>query len=201
MADIPESTGRRNYKVVQKLLAMRPVYEIYDEQTGQVVAIAKQTWMSFLRSTMHIEDPQGNRILTAKGGFFDKTFWLLDASENKVAKLTRPWIAFRQNFTIHYRDEELKAQGGFLAWGFEALNSQGVFAFRLDKKILAVRDQSRIQVGDYMDELHAVAAALVVDRIFFKGKGCGCRLLLCCLAPIIVILIMTMLLLMPLLVP
>lgn len=192
MADIPESTGRRSYKVVQKLLAMRPVYEIYDEQTGQIVAVAKQTWLSFLRSTMHVEDNQGNRILTAKGGFFDKTFWLLDASGNKIAKLTRPWIAFRKNFKIHYRDEILKAQGGFLAWGFEALNSQGVFAFRLDKKILAIRDQSRVQVGDYMDGLHAVASALVIDRIFFKGSGCGCRLIACFLFIIIFAVLMIM---------
>ena len=192
MADIPENTGRRNYKVVQKLLAMRPVFEIYDEQTGQVVAIAKQTWMSFLRSTMHIEDNQGNRILTAKGGFFDKTFWLVDASGNKIAKLTRPWIALRKNFTIHYRDEMLKAQGGFLAWGFEVLNSQGAFAFRLDKKILAVRDQSRVQVGDYMDGLHAVASALVVDRIFFKGSGCGCRLIACFVLIIVIFVLIMM---------
>ncbi len=181
MAEIPENQEMRNYKVVQKLLAMRPVYEIYDEQSGEMVAIAKQTWMSFLRSTMHIEDPQGNRLFTAKGGFFDKTFWLLDASGNKVARLTRPWIALRQNFTIYYREDIVKAQGGFFAWGFEARNSQGIFAFRLDKKILAIRDQFRVQVGEYMNPLHAVASALVVDRIFFKGKGCGCRTLLCIL--------------------
>ncbi len=180
---------------------MRPVYEIYDEQTGQIVAIAKQTWMSFLRSTMNIEDNQGNKILVAKGGFFDKTFWLLDASGNKIAKLTRPWIALRKNFTIHYRDEELKAQGGFLAWGFEALNSQGVFAFRLDKKILAIRDQSRVQVGDYMDGLHAVASALIVDRIFCKGSGCGCRLSDCCLFIIVLVAVMIISLLGPLLYP
>jgi len=70
--------GRRNFKVVQKLAALRPVYEIYDEQTGERLATGRRTWLSFLRSTIHFEDEQGNRILTAKGGFFDKTFWLLD---------------------------------------------------------------------------------------------------------------------------
>ncbi len=191
MADIPENTGRRNYKVVQKILAMRPVFEIYNEQTGEQVGIAKQTWLSILRSTMNIEDMQGNKILTAKGGFFNKTFWLLDPAGNKVAKLTRPWIALRKNFTIHYRDEEIKAQGGLLAWGFEALSSSGQFAFRLDKKILSVRDQERVQVGEYMDGLHAVASALVVDRIFFKGRSCGCGLILCCFVFIVFIAIMT----------
>jgi uncharacterized protein YxjI len=122
---------------------------------------------------------QGNRILTARGGFFDKTFWLEDQDGNKLVKLTRPWIALRKNFKMYYRDEEVKAQGGYLAWGFEALSSGGVFAFRFDKKILAVRDQFRVQVGDYMDWKHAIASALVVDRIFFKGSSCGCRLLLC----------------------
>ncbi len=73
-----DKTGRLNYKVQQKLLAMRPVYEIFDENTGVQVGIARQTWLSFLRSTIHVEDMQGNRILTAKGGFFDKTFWLED---------------------------------------------------------------------------------------------------------------------------
>lgn len=183
--DSGSTGGRRNFKVVQKLISLRPVFEIYDEVTGEKVAIARQTWLSFLRSTMHIEDAQGQRILTAKGGFFDKTFWLLDANGEKIAKLTRPWIAFRQNFTIYYRDEIVKAQGGFLAWGFEATSSTGHFAFRLDKKILAIRDQSRIAVGDYMDWLHAVASALVVDRIFFKGKSCLGTL--CCLLPLILI--------------
>ena len=158
---------------------MRPVYEIFDETTGEQVGIARQTWMSFLRSTVHVEDMQGNRILTAKGGFFDKTFWLEDQAGNKLVKLTRPWIAFRKNFKMYYRDEEVKAQGGLLAWGFEAINSGGIFAFRLDKKILAIRDQFRVQVGEYMDWKHAVASAIVVDRIFFKGSSCGCRLLVC----------------------
>ncbi|NHI87907.1 MAG: hypothetical protein EAX87_00205 [Candidatus Thorarchaeota archaeon] len=175
----PSDSGRHNYKVQQKILAARPVYEIFDETTGEQVGIARQTWLSFLRSTIHIEDMQGNRILTAKGGFFDKTFWLEDQDGNRLVKLTRPWIAFRKNFKMYYRDEEVKAQGGFLAWGFEAISSGGIFAFKLDKKILAVRDQFRVQVGDYMDWKHAVASAIVVDRIFFKGSSCGCRLLLC----------------------
>jgi len=174
--------GRRNFKVVQKLAALRPVYEIYDEQTGERLATGRRTWLSFLRSTIHFEDEQGNRILTAKGGFFDKTFWLYDESGAKIAKLTRPWIAFRKNFTIYYRDDFVKAQAGFLPWGFEALSSDGTFAFRLDKKILAIRDQSRVSVGDYMPWLHAVASATVVDQIFFKSKGCGASLI-CCLIP------------------
>ncbi len=178
--------GRRNFKVVQKLAALRPVYEIYDEQTGERVATGKQSWLSFLRSTIHFEDEQGKRILTAKGGFFDKTFYLLDESGEKIAKLTRPWIALRKNFTMHYRDDLIKAQAGFLPWGFEALSSDGTFAFRLDKKIIAIRDQSRVSVGDYMNWLHAVASATVVDRIFFKSKGCGASLI-CCLLPFVIL--------------
>jgi uncharacterized protein YxjI len=191
--EIDSSSGfHRNYKVAQKLIAMRPVYEIYDD-TGAKIAVAKQTWLSFLRSTMNIEDSYGNLILTAKGGFFDFTFWLIDSTGQKVAKLTRPWIAFFKNFTIYYRDEVIKAQGGLLAWGFEAISNSGLFAFRLDKKILAVRDTFQVSVGDYMDPLHAITSALVVDRIFFKGKGCGCRLivcLICILIPIIIVIVM-----------
>lgn len=177
---------RHNYKVVQKILAMRPVFEVYDERTGQKIATAKQTWFSFLRSTMNFEDEAGNTILTAKGGFFDKTFWLLDGNGQKVAKLVRPWIAFRKNFTIYYRDEEVKAQGGLLAWGFEALSNTGQFAFRLDKKILAIRDQMRVSVGEYMDPLHAIASAVVVDRIFFKGRSCM-GTIICCLLPFVIL--------------
>lgn len=190
--EVDSGTGgqRRNLKVVQKLIAARPVFEIYDEATGEKLGIIRQTWLSFLRSTLNIEDMSGRKILTAKGGFFDKTFWLLDESGQKIAKLTRPWIALRKNFTIHYRDEIIKAQGGLLAWGFEANSSSGQFAFRLDKKILAVRDQFRISVGDYMDWLHAVASAVVVDRVFFKGKGCGCRLILCFIVIILLFAIM-----------
>lgn len=190
--EVDSGTGgqRRNLKVVQKLIAARPVFEIYDEATGEKLGIIRQTWLSFLRSTLNIEDMSGRKILTAKGGFFDKTFWLLDESGQKIAKLTRPWIALRKNFTIHYRDEIVKAQGGLLAWGFEANSSSGQFAFRLDKKILAVRDQFRISVGDYMDWLHAVASAVVVDRVFFKGKGCGCRLILCFIVIILLFAIM-----------
>jgi uncharacterized protein YxjI len=178
----------RNYKVMQKLITMRPVYEIYDD-TGAKIAVAKQTWLSIIRSTMNIEDAYGNLILTAKGGFFDFTFWLIDSSGQRIAKLTRPWIALFKNFTIYYRDETIKAQGGVLAWGFEAVSDTGLFAFRLDKKILAIRDTFQVSVGDYMNPLHAITSALVVDRIFFKGKGCGCRLiacLICILIPIII---------------
>jgi uncharacterized protein YxjI len=172
---------------------MRPVYEVFDEINGQQIGIARQTWFSFLRSTVNMEDMHGNKVLTAKGGFFDKTFWILDKEGNKIVKLTRPWIALRKNFKMFYRDEEVKAQGGLLAWGFEAISSSGLFAFRLDKKILAIRDQFRVEVGDYMDWRHAVTSAIVVDRIFFKGSSCGCRLL-CCFAFFIIIFAMIMLL-------
>ena len=175
----PKEGKRHFYKVEQKLVSMRPVYEIYDEETGERVAVAKQTWLSFLRSTVNIEDPQGNKILTAKGGFFDKTFYLLDPSGAKIAKITRPWIMWNKRFTMHYRDDEIHAQGGVMAWGFNAASQSGSFAFKLDKKVISVRDQFRVEVGDYMDWRHAVASAIVVDRIFFKGKGCGCRLIIC----------------------
>jgi hypothetical protein len=183
---------RRNLKVVQKLVSMRPVFEVYDETTGERLLVIRQTWLSFLRSTLNFEDNNGRKILTAKGGFFDKTFWLLDESGQKIAKVVRPWIALRQNFTIHYRDDIVKAQGGFLAWGFEATSSSGQFAFRLDKKILAIRDQFRVSVGSYMDWLHAVAAAVIVDRIFFKGKGCG-RYLCCCIALLVLFMMIAIL--------
>jgi len=179
---------RRNLKVVQKLISMRPVFEVYDETTGEKLLVIRQTWLSFLRSTLNFEDSSGRKILTAKGGFFNKTFWLLDESGQKIAKVVRPWIALRQNFTIHYRDDIVKAQGGFLAWGFEATSSSGQFAFRLDKKILAIRDQFRVSVGSYMDWLHAVAAAVIVDRIFFKGKGCGRYL--CCVFALLILFMM-----------
>ncbi len=189
-------SNRKNYKVMQKLLAARPIFEVYDEDTGEKVAVGKQTWMSFLRSTVNFEDAQGNKILTAKGGFFNKTFWLIDGSGNKVAKLTRPWIALRQNFTIYYRDDTVKAQGGLLAWGFEAVSSGGSFAFRLDKKILAIRDQWRVGVGDYMDWLHAIASAVVVDRVFFRGRSCGCRLI-CCIGFIAILMALTLISFLP----
>ncbi|TXT56443.1 MAG: hypothetical protein BAJATHORv1_20032 [Candidatus Thorarchaeota archaeon] len=193
--EVDSSGGNRtDYKVVQKIISLRPVYEIYDESTGEKVAIARQTWLSFLRSTIHMEDLTGNRILTAKGGFFDKTFHLLDESGQPIAKLTRPWIALRKNFTIQYRDEMIKSQGGYLAWGFEAYSNSGHFAFRLDKKILSVRDQFRVSVGEFMDWSHAVASALVVDRVFFKGKSCMGRLICCCLPLIIILFTFTILL-------
>jgi len=177
--DTGEEKETRDFRVKQKIVSLRPVYEIYDEQTDEKLAVGRQTWLSVFRSTINFEDPNGNPLLTAKGGFFDKTFWLKDPDGEKVAKLTRPWIAFRKNFKIHYRDDLIKAQGGFLAWGFDAYNSAGRFAFQLNKKIISVRDQFVVRVGDYMDWLHAVASAVVVDRIFFKGKGGFGRCIIC----------------------
>jgi len=193
----PEEGKRHFYKVEQKIVSLRPVYEIYDEETGEKVAVARQTWLSFLRSTVNMEDPQANKILTAKGGFFDKTFHLLDPSGGKIAKITRPWIMWNKRFTMHYRDDEIHAQGGVMAWGFSAASHSGSFAFKLDKKVLSVRDQFRVEVGDYMDWRHAVASAIVVDRIFFKGKGCGCRFIVCFLFLALMVISLLSTLLMP----
>ncbi|MGQ4871028.1 MAG: hypothetical protein ACP6IT_04250 [Candidatus Thorarchaeota archaeon] len=169
--DNGESTSRRNLKVVQKLAALRPVYEVYDEDTGELLAIARQTWTSFFRSTINMDDPYGPRILTIKGGFFDKTFLIYDDSGYMVAKITRPWIAFMKRFTIEYKDDIIYAQGGVMAWGFEAYDSAGQFAFILDKTVFAIRDQFRVTVGEYMDWQHAVASAIVVDKMFHEGEG------------------------------
>jgi len=46
-----------------------------------------------------------------------------------------------------------------------------------------------------MDWLHAVAAAVVVDKVFFKGKGCG-RYICCC---VLLIIVMMMILVLPML--
>ncbi len=181
-----------DYKVHQKIISLRPVYEIFDERTGEQLAVAKQTWFSIFRSTMHIEDMYGNRVLTAKGGFFDFTFKIFDAQGQLVAVLSRPWIAIFKNFKILYHNEVVKAQGGILPWGFEAATPAGRFAFRLDKKIFSIRDTYKISVGEFMDPLHAITSALVIDRVFFKGKGCGCRLLLCILFPILFVLMIIM---------
>ncbi|RLI54036.1 MAG: hypothetical protein DRO93_13010, partial [Candidatus Thorarchaeota archaeon] len=158
--DNGESTSRRKLKVVQKLVALRPVYEVYDEDTGELLAIGRQTWTSFFRSTINMDEPYGQRILTIKGGVFDKTFLIYDDSGYMVAKLTRPWIAFMKRFTIEYKDDIIQAQGGVMAWGFEAYNSAGQFAFSLDKTVFAIRDQFRVTVGEYMDWRHAVASAI-----------------------------------------
>ena len=177
-----------DYKVHQKVISLRPVYEIFDERTGEQLAVARQTWFSVFRSTMHIEDMYGNRVLTAKGGFFDFTFKILDAQGNLVAILSRPWIAIFKNFKILYHNEVVKAQGGILPWGFEAATPTGRFAFRLDKKIFSIRDTYKITVGEFMDPLHAITSALVIDRVFFKGKGCGCGLIACLIMiPILIV--------------
>lgn len=184
-----------HYKLQQKLISARPVFEIFDEQTGEKIAEAKQTWFSILRSTMHINDVHGNRLLTAKGGFFDRTFWLKDEHGQNVAKLVRPWIQFRKAFTIEYRDDIIKAQGGILALGFDAYSATGQHAFSLDKKLFKIRDTIMVHTGTYMDPLHAITSALVIDRIFFKGKSCGCGCILVCLLPLIAILVLFTLLL------
>jgi uncharacterized protein YxjI len=172
--------GARNLKVIQKLVAARPVFEVYDEQTGEKVAVIRQTWLSILRSTLVFENERGEKILTAKGGFLSRTFWLIGPDGKKVAKLTRPLIALRKSFRIFYQDHVLKARGGYLAWGFEAATETGEFAFRFDKKVLHVRDQYRISVGSFMDWTHAVTSATVIDTVFFRGKGGGAVLICCC---------------------
>ncbi len=188
--EAPPIPGSRRLKVVQKLISMRPVYEIYDADTEEKLAVARRTWLSFLRTTLHVEDMAGQRILTAKGGFFDKTFWLLGPQGERIAKITRPWIALRKNFTLYYRNEAIKAQGGFLAWGFDAVSETGQSKFRLDKKVLSIRDQYLVTVDPSMDPLHAVALALVVDTVFYKAKG-GCFSPCSCIGILIALLILS----------
>lgn len=182
----------RNLKVVQKLVAARPVFEIYDEQTGEKVAVGRQTWLSIFRATLVFENERGEKILTAKGGFLSRTFWLIGEDGTKIAKLTRPLFALRKSFQIYYQDHVLKAHGGYLAWGFEARNEKGEFAFRFDKKVLHVRDSYRISVGSSMDWTHAVASATVIDSVFFKGKGGGGILICCCCALVILLVLLLM---------
>jgi uncharacterized protein YxjI len=190
--ETPIPADARNLKVVQKLVAARPVFEVYDEQSGQKVGTVRQTWLSIFRSTLVFENESGEKVLTAKGGFLSRTFWLIGPDGTKVAKLTRPLIALRKSFRIFYRDHVLKAEGGYLAWGFQARTETGEFAFRFDKKVLHVRDQYRISVGSFMDWTHAVASAAVIDTVFFRGKGGGGILICCCCALVIVLLLLLM---------
>ncbi|MFO7837630.1 MAG: hypothetical protein R6V83_13390 [Candidatus Thorarchaeota archaeon] len=168
--DTGTPTEQRQFRVKQKIISLRPVYEIYEEATDKKVAIGRQTWMSFLRSTINIEDPNENRLLTAKSGFFKKKFELIEPSGEVVGAIERPWFSFGKKFKILYRDEVIKADGGILGWGFEGYSSLGHFALKLDKKVISVRDEFRVTVGEYMDWLHGVTAAIVVDMMFFQDN-------------------------------
>lgn len=161
----------RQYRVKQKIVSLRPVYEIYEEATDKKVAIGRQTWLSFLRSTINIEDPNENKLLTAKSGFFKKKFELVEPSGEVVGAIERPWFSFGKKFKIIYRDEVIKAEGGILGWGFEGYSSSGHFALKLDKKVISLRDEFLVTVGRYMDWLHGVTAAIVVDMMFFQDKN------------------------------
>lgn len=97
----------------QKLVAIRPTYDIKD-QGDMIRGRVKKKLTSIFRPFLWLEDPQGRKILKAQGNFMGFNFTIEDAHGNLVAEIEKAdkWrdiffggmFDFRDSYGIHILD-------------------------------------------------------------------------------------------------
>ncbi len=156
----------RRLQVVQKILALRPVYEIYNEYGG-LMARVRQTWASVLRSTLELKDPDDQLIMTAKGGYFSLTFRLIRDGAT-VGTISRPLICFRPTFTLRFAGRTATGTGKlFFTRHFEVYDTEGRLVFRIDRPVVRLRDRYTVTIPEDIEWDFAALAVAVLDKMFY----------------------------------
>ena len=87
-ADIPYG-----FKVRQKIIAFAPVYDIFDEATGNKIFTAKRNFFQFFTVTFRILNLQGEELIMVKSNFF-KTEWKIYQKGTLIGMIKFPLIRF-----------------------------------------------------------------------------------------------------------
>ncbi len=99
---ILDMDGNEQAFIGQKLLAWGPTYEIY--RNGELAAVVKKELFTFFRCAFSIDVP-GPDDLEATGGFLDHDY-TFTRGDREVARVSKAWVSFTDNYGIDIDDGE-----------------------------------------------------------------------------------------------
>lgn len=165
----------REYLVIQAIMSWGAKYTIYNV-TGHVMGQIKGKIVSF-GGEWNFFDYAGRKVANVKGnpaifGFQERKFEIRDYKgrfkgviKGKFGLLKRSWELYDMNGQLIGRpDEQL-----WLKINWRMVDPSGRILLTVDKKWFTFRDQFRVIVSEHIDPLVALAYAVVIDHLYFRG--------------------------------
>ncbi|MHA2031194.1 MAG: zinc-ribbon domain-containing protein [Candidatus Kariarchaeaceae archaeon] len=160
-----------NFKVEQKLIAIRPIYKVSDP-SGNEFMIVRRPFFNFFRPILHVERPDGAPLGTIQANLWRTQWELRDAQGNLHATIFFPLIMFlRKNFQIHSANGVYNSGDSYFSYKFEAFSPSGHSAFLVDKKIISIRDSFSIQSSGELSPFITCLAAVCIDQRFHQDSN------------------------------
>jgi uncharacterized protein YxjI len=97
-----DMAGNELASIKQKLIALRPTYEIYRD--GQHAATVNKALFSLFRDRFSIDVP-GPDDLEARGSFLDHEYEFTRGGRT-VARVSKSWFSFRDTYGVEVADDE-----------------------------------------------------------------------------------------------
>ncbi len=165
----PIKYERVEFEVTQKLLALRATYKIKDVNKHEFM-VAKKKFINPFRPYFYIETPDGQTLGHIQGNFWRTKYNLIDAQGNLHATVIFPFLMFfRKRFEIETPHGLYRSGESFFAYKFETYAPDGQISFLVDKKILSIRDNFKIQSFGGLSPFITCLAAVCIDRKFHTG--------------------------------
>ncbi|MGC9777696.1 MAG: hypothetical protein HZR80_00475 [Candidatus Heimdallarchaeota archaeon] len=165
----------REYLVMQAFLSWGPKYTIYNV-TGHKMGEIKGKIISW-GGEWNFFDFEGRKVANVKGNptiitFQDKKFDIRDhqgrfkgAIKGKYGFLRRKWELYDANGRLVGRPDEQV----WIKMNWRLIDPQGRILLTVDKKWFTFRDQFRVVVSEHIDPLIALAYAVAIDYMYFRG--------------------------------
>ncbi|MHA1829755.1 MAG: LURP-one-related/scramblase family protein, partial [Candidatus Heimdallarchaeaceae archaeon] len=145
------------FKVKQKIIALIPTFDIYDEATGNQVFKARKTFLS-LTPNIKIYNMQGVKVIEIKANFFFANKWKIYQDGKLIGTVKFP--IFRLcgiKFDVELLGNIYTA-ADILGWSFKAVDVNNRIGFTLDKKVFSLRDTYKITVYPPLEPIFGIAA-------------------------------------------
>lgn len=163
------------YLLVQAIFSWGPKYTIYNV-SGQIMGECRGKILSwggefdfFDVSGRHVAKIKGNPTLV---NFQTKTWDITDhrgrfkgAIKSKYGFLRRTWELYDE----HGRLIALPNEQVWFKYNWQAIDNRGRVLVAVDKQFFTFRDKFKVTVSPEMDPLIALAYAIAIDYMYFRG--------------------------------
>lgn len=161
------------FKVKQKILAFRDTYKVYDAFENEFMIIRKE-FFAWFRPALFVDNINKERIGTIQGNFWRTKFEIRDNEGQLHAVVRFPlFMLFRKHFDIETAEGIYRSGDSVFGYKFDAYDQNGGISFLVDKKILSIRDEFKIQSFGKLSPFITCLAAICIDQKFHDKGGSG----------------------------
>lgn len=156
----------KQFKVVQKILAIGATYEIFEGGETSPKMVVKGKIITIKPKLEVVQD--GSVVATMTGNILGTRYDIVDASGVAQGSIKYPFFAFLKSFKLIVGEKEYVAKGGLIGRKFSCEDTDGTIMVGVAKE-LSFKDKFEVSVNESLPEIVGVLAAVSIDQRFFQN--------------------------------